>query len=105
MLVLSRKKNETIQIGDAIKFVLVEIRGDKARIGIEAPAEVPVHRGEVYLKLRELGQPTADPRLARALAVARQAIEAGRRLAADLGRHDPEFAHWAETIDELDPAA
>lgn len=48
MLVLSRKKNETIHIGDDIKIVVVEIRGDKARIGIDAPKEVPVHRDEVY---------------------------------------------------------
>lgn len=48
MLVLSRKKNETINIGDDITIVVVEIRGDKVRLGIEAPKEVPVHRKEVY---------------------------------------------------------
>ena len=48
MLVLSRKKNETIVIGDDITIVVVEIRGDKVRLGIEAPKEVPVHRQEVY---------------------------------------------------------
>jgi carbon storage regulator len=48
MLVLSRKKNDSILIGHDIKIVVVEIRGDKVRLGIEAPPEVPVHRREVY---------------------------------------------------------
>jgi carbon storage regulator len=48
MLVLSRKKNESIVIDDNIKIVVVEIRGDKVRLGIEAPKEIPVHRREVY---------------------------------------------------------
>ena len=48
MLVLSRKKNESIVINDDITVVVVEIRGDKVRLGIEAPKEVPVHRREVY---------------------------------------------------------
>ena len=48
MLVLSRKKNESIVINDDISIVVVEIRGDKVRLGIEAPREVPVHRREVY---------------------------------------------------------
>lgn len=47
MLVLSRKKNEVIKIGNLVKIIVVEIRGDKVRLGIEAPAEVPVHRIEV----------------------------------------------------------
>jgi carbon storage regulator len=48
MLVLSRKKNESIVINDDISIVVVEIRGDKVRLGVEAPKEVPVHRREVY---------------------------------------------------------
>lgn len=48
MLVLSRKKNESIVIGDNITIVVVEIRGDKVRLGVAAPKEVPVHRQEVY---------------------------------------------------------
>ena len=43
MLVLSRKKNESIVINDDITIVVVEIRGDKVRLGVEAPKEVPVH--------------------------------------------------------------
>lgn len=52
MLVLSRKKNESIVINDDITIVVVEIRGDKVRLGIEAPKEVPVHRREVFEAIR-----------------------------------------------------
>ena len=48
MLVLSRKKDESIVINNDIRIVVVEIRGDKVRLGVEAPKEVPVHRSEVY---------------------------------------------------------
>ncbi len=48
MLVLSRKKNESIVINDDITIVVVEIRGDKVRLGVEAPKEVSVHRREVF---------------------------------------------------------
>ncbi len=48
MLVLSRQKNETIMIGDDVQITIVDVRGDKIRIGIVAPASVPVHRKEVY---------------------------------------------------------
>ena len=48
MLVLSRKKNESIVINNDITIVVVDIRGDKVRLGVEAPKEIPVHRREVY---------------------------------------------------------
>jgi len=48
VLVLSRKKNESIVINDNITIMVVEIREDKVRLGVEAPKEVPVHRREVY---------------------------------------------------------
>ena len=48
MLVLSRQRDESIIIGDNIVITVVDIRGDKVRLGIEAPKEVPVHRQEVY---------------------------------------------------------
>ncbi|MEX0650037.1 MAG: carbon storage regulator CsrA [Candidatus Andersenbacteria bacterium] len=48
MLVLSRKKNERVVIDGNIVITVVDIRGDKVRLGIEAPKEVPVHRQEVY---------------------------------------------------------
>lgn len=59
MLVLSRKKNESIVINNDITIVVVEIRGDKVRLGVEAPKEVPVHRREVYEALQQ--QPPLPP--------------------------------------------
>ena len=62
MLVLSRKKNESVVINNDIRIVVVEIRGDKVRLGIEAPREVPVHRQEVYdaIRLHGFGDESAD---------------------------------------------
>ncbi len=48
MLVLTRKRGEELIIGDSIVITVVEIRGDKVRLGIDAPHEIPVHRREVY---------------------------------------------------------
>ena len=63
MLVLSRKKNESIVINNDITIVVVEIRGDKVRLGVEAPKEVPVHRREVYdaIKRNEAAENAAAP--------------------------------------------
>jgi carbon storage regulator len=48
MLVLSRQRDETIMIGDDVEITVVDIRGDKVRLGITAPTHIPVHRKEVY---------------------------------------------------------
>lgn len=48
MLVLSRQKDESIVIGDDVEIVIVDVRGDKVRLGITAPKEIPVHRREIY---------------------------------------------------------
>ena len=48
MLVLSRQRDESIIIGDDIEIVIVDVRGDKVRLGINAPREVSVHRKEIY---------------------------------------------------------
>lgn len=48
MLVLSRQRDESIIIGENIVITVVDIRGDKVRLGIQAPTEIPVHRQEVY---------------------------------------------------------
>ncbi len=53
MLVLSRKKDEKIIIGDNIAIMIVDIQGDKVRLGIEAPREVSVHREEVYQAIQK----------------------------------------------------
>lgn len=48
MLVLNRQKDESIMIGNSIEIVIVDIRGDKVRLGINAPKDVAVHRKEIY---------------------------------------------------------
>jgi len=53
MLVLSRHRDESIIIGDNIVVTVVAIRGDKVRLGIDAPVEIPVHRREVYEAIRQ----------------------------------------------------
>jgi carbon storage regulator len=55
MLVLSRQRDESIMIGDKVVITIVDIRGDKVRLGIEAPQEVPVHRQEVYEAIKRDG--------------------------------------------------
>jgi carbon storage regulator len=59
MLVLSRKKNESIVINNDITIVVVEIRGDKVRLGVDAPKEVPVHRREVFDAIRRNSEESA----------------------------------------------
>lgn len=61
MLVLSRKKNETIVIGETVATItVVEIRGDKVRLGIEADRSLPVHRGEVQAAIERNREPSLD---------------------------------------------
>lgn len=62
MLVLSRKRDEQIMVGDDVVITVVDVRGDKVRLGIEAPESVSVHRREVYERLKgELVAPPAEP--------------------------------------------
>jgi carbon storage regulator len=66
MLVLSRQRDESIIIGDNIVITIVDIRGDKVRLGIEAPTEIPVHRQEVYEAIqRENAKGDVEGRVAR----------------------------------------
>lgn len=62
MLVLSRQRDETITIGDDIEVTVVDIRGDKVRLGISAPKQVPVHRKEVYLEIKRANKVVAAER-------------------------------------------
>ncbi|MCK4999354.1 MAG: carbon storage regulator CsrA [Anaerohalosphaera sp.] len=66
MLVLSRQKDESIMIGDDVEITIVDVRGDKVRLGINAPREISVHRKEIFLaiqreKQQENGQPAEHP--------------------------------------------
>jgi len=69
MLVLSRQRDESIMIGDNIVITIVDIRGDKVRLGINAPAEIPVHRQEVYdaIQRENLRASRLEPRDTQAL--------------------------------------
>ena len=61
MLILSRKRDEQIIINDNIVVTVVEIRGDKVRLGVDAPREIPVHRREVHEAIaRQNGEAAAD---------------------------------------------
>ena len=53
MLVLSRQKDESIMIGGDVEVVIVDVRGDKVRLGITAPSDLPVHRKEVFLAIQQ----------------------------------------------------
>jgi carbon storage regulator len=57
MLVLTRKSNQSIMIGDEIEVSVLAIMGEKVRIGIEAPRSIPVFRKEVYLEIRQDSSP------------------------------------------------
>ena len=61
MLVLSRQRDESIMIGDNVVVTIVDIRGDKVRLGIQAPNEVPVHRQEVYEAIKRDGRRSPAP--------------------------------------------
>jgi carbon storage regulator len=60
MLVLTRKPNESIMIGDQIELSILSVSGEKVRIGVEAPREIPVYRKEIWLAIREQ-EVEADP--------------------------------------------
>ncbi|MBV9818028.1 MAG: carbon storage regulator CsrA [Solirubrobacterales bacterium] len=65
MLVLTRKSNQSIMIGDDIEVSVLAIMGEKVRIGIQAPRDVPVFRKEVYLEIQQERSSEADPKDAR----------------------------------------
>ena len=63
MLVLSRQRDETIMIGDEIEITVVDVRGDKVRVGITAPRHVQVHRKEVYEAIKQENTAAAHVRV------------------------------------------
>ena len=62
MLVLSRQRDESIVIGDNVVVTVVDVRGNKVKLGIEAPTNIPVHRREVYEAIRRENQQAAKLR-------------------------------------------
>ena len=59
MLVLSRQRDESIMIGEDVVVTIVDVRGDRVRLGIDAPSEIPVHRREVYEAIHRENQRAA----------------------------------------------
>ncbi len=60
MLVLTRRLNQSIKIGDDIEITVIEVRGDQVRLGVSAPRDVSVHRKEVYLQIQQENQAAAQ---------------------------------------------
>jgi carbon storage regulator len=75
MLVLSRHRDESIMIGDDVVVTIVDIRGDKVRLGIDAPQSIPVHRQEVYEAIQRENRRASqtDPEATRTVAPPREA--------------------------------
>ncbi len=100
MLVLSRQKDESIIIGsgdDAIEVTIVDVRGDKVRLGINAPRSVSVHRKEIYEAIqREKAQKAAEQEAA---AVPEEVNEAAQKVADELGRQ----AEGQQPVDSCHP--
>lgn len=69
MLVLTRKKGQSIVVNDNIEITVLDIQGDQIRIGIEAPKEISVHRKEVYLEIQEENRKAAESKAISATAL------------------------------------
>ena len=62
MLVLSRQRDESIMIGDDVEIIIVDVRGDKVRLGITAPRNIPVHRREIYDAIQREKNENKEPK-------------------------------------------
>lgn len=78
MLVLTRKSNQSIMIGDDIEVSVLAIAGEKVRIGIQAPRDIPVFRKEVYLEIREESPAAGEPAAGDEVEAALQDLSSGK---------------------------
>ena len=80
MLVLSRKINQSVMIGDDIQVIVLETKGDTAKLGIVAPSDVKVFRQEIYLAIKAENQKSAQPAaLDAASSLLKQALQARKK--------------------------
>ena len=80
MLVLSRKINQSVMIGDDIQVIVLETKGDTAKLGIVAPSDVKVFRQEIYLAIKDENQKSAQPAaLDAASSLLKQALQARKK--------------------------
>jgi carbon storage regulator len=75
MLVLSRKVNQSIMVGDNVRVVVVAVDRDQVKLGIEAPREIAVHRSEIYEEIQRSNRAAAESSAAPAAAVSRATLE------------------------------
>jgi carbon storage regulator len=99
MLVLSRHRDEKINIGDDVEIIVVEIRGDKVRLGINAPSTVPVHRHEVYAAIREKEGSTVSVGLSDRSTTLGHLEGLATRLKSKLASEPKELSWLVKTID------
>ena len=105
MLVLSRQRDETIMIGDAVEITIVDIRGDKVRLGINAPPQVAVHRKEVYDAIKAENRKAAETQGVELNALS-SAIRPGRRAGlSPAGRINPTAPKTNENTNQPDQHA
>ncbi|NSW90065.1 MAG: carbon storage regulator CsrA [Firmicutes bacterium] len=78
MLVLTRKKDQSIVIGDNIEITVLEIQGDQVRIGVKAPKNVVIHRKEIYLEIQEENRRAAEIQNNLSTDVLKQALMMGK---------------------------
>lgn len=88
MLVLTRRIGERLRIGPDIELVVLDVRGRDVRLGVTAPASVPIHREEIYLKIQDSNREAARVPLTDAVAKAASRLRA--RPADAVGRHTQE---------------
>lgn len=60
MLVLTRKKGQSIIIGDSIEIIVLDVQGDQIKLGVNAPRDVPIHRKEVFLEIQDENKKAAE---------------------------------------------
>ncbi len=95
MLVLSRQRDETIMIGDDVEITIVDIRGDKVRLGITAPRHIQVHRKEVYDAIKRENEQAAKMRPKDMTDAIERESDARKRKESDPPEH-PNYAPWRD---------